>query len=204
MGFTMTRASRPASSIPSSRSNSQARVCWAISRRCSRLASLLTLRLADAATAGPTAGAGGLSSSGSQRSSAWISSSVRRGCRRGIAGVVVRGDGALARRCCGPPGFGRHLRRPRRPRRNRPAHPPGPRRPALPSARAAAPSWLVLRRTLAFALGLLLAVVLRAPACSPLSSPSSSLWSSGLGLHLGLCEVRAQPATCGPRFVNPA
>ena len=38
-GSTMTRGSRAGSSMPSSRSNSQDRLCCAISRRCSRLAS---------------------------------------------------------------------------------------------------------------------------------------------------------------------
>ncbi len=43
-GSTTTRDSRAGSSMPSSRSNSQARFCWAIRRRCSRFASRATTR----------------------------------------------------------------------------------------------------------------------------------------------------------------
>ena len=42
IGFATTRASRPASSVPSSRSKSQARFCCACSRRCNRFASRAT------------------------------------------------------------------------------------------------------------------------------------------------------------------
>ena len=42
VGSMITRGSRAVSSSPSSRLNSHDRVCFAISRRCSRLASLAT------------------------------------------------------------------------------------------------------------------------------------------------------------------
>ncbi len=174
-----TRDSRAASSMPSSRSNSQARVCFASSRRCSRLASrAMTLCRCDSCWSSRWRSRASSSASHSLSASTTSSEPDAEGA---VDGVLV---GAAARQLPGPAGpagivvAGARHHLAVRPRRRRP-----PRRRPRRCRRASRPSragrrrWRSRRLALVLAFGflalLLLVVVRRESSASPRSMSRS-------------------------------